>query len=359
MSLNRILHRIPLRGNFEDVLFWGVLFFSFLAALASTIFTSVENLGTLAVVYTAIITLYFVVLGSFVYLTRKTELGYVIMVLGLNSFIIPPMFFICGAFDSGMPFYCLASIFLTSLLARLKIRIVMMVYSILVYGFIFVFDFLHPDISPSLKPFDMVLDRTVSFVFMAFLIFVVVSYLLRAYRRERDEKDALISRLDFLSTHDPLTGLFNRRSFVEIIRNKVLANPTGFYLLMFDIDHFKILNDRFGHLFGDQVLRNLGKLARETFSTDGEMAVRYGGEEFILLIRGDCYENAMLKAERFREAVIGLKFTDNPEVCVHISGGFVDCSDVGLKNHDKLLSTVDELLYVAKNNGRDQIVGRK
>ena len=84
MEINRILKKIPLRGSFENVLFWDVLFFCFLAAIASTVFTAIEGLGALAITYTA-------------------------MSFAINTFIVPPMFFICGAFDSGTPFTTLLS----------------------------------------------------------------------------------------------------------------------------------------------------------------------------------------------------------------------------------------------------------
>lgn len=359
MKTKDFLKKLPLRGSFENVLFWGVLFFCFLAAIASTIFTAIEDLGALAVIYTAFITLYFVFLGVFAYFTGKTEAGYTAMSFGINTLILPPMFFICGAFDSGMPFYCITSVLITSLITKFRTRCIMMVYSMVLYMVIFFVDYFHPEISPDLEPLDTIVDQAGSFIFMAFLIFTTVSYLLKAYNRERKVKDELISKLDFLSSHDPLTGLFNRRCFVDRIRNSVLKNPAGYYLLMFDVDFFKRVNDNFGHIFGDQVLESIGKLAQATCSTEGEMAVRYGGEEFILLIRDESYDKAMVKAEQFRYKVSCLKFDDQPNVHIHISGGFVDCANPEFNNHDKLLTAVDERLYMAKTNGRDQIVGKK
>lgn len=359
MEIKKIFEKIPLRGSFENVLFWGVLFFCFLAAIASTIFTAIEGLGGLAIAYTALISLYFVILGVVAFATGKNQACYTAMSFAINTFIVPPMFFICGAFDSGMPFYCLTSVLVTSLITNFKTRAAMLIYSVFLNVGIFFYDWFHPDMSPALEPIDGIVDQAVSFVFMALLMFTIISYLLKAYSRERHDKDEVIAKLDFLSSHDPLTGLYNRRSFIEIARDKVLVSPAGYYLLMFDVDFFKRINDNYSHLFGDQVLESIGRLAQNTCSGEGEMAVRYGGEEFILLFRAENYNKAMVRAEQFRNNVSALHFEEQPNVHVNISGGFVDCYNPEFTNYDKMLTTVDERLYTAKRNGRNQIVGKK
>lgn len=359
MDIQKFIKRIPLRGSFENVLFWGVLFFCFLAAIASTIFTAIEGLDALAIVYTAFISLYFVILGLVAFITRKNQACYIAMSFAINTFIVPPMFFICGAFDSGMPFYCLTSVLVTSLISNFKTRTAMLIYSIILDTTIFFYDWFHPDMSPDLEPLDTIVDQAVSFVFMALLMFTIVSYLLKAYNRERRDKDKVISELNFLSTHDPLTGLYNRRILIERIREKVLVSPANFYLLMFDLDFFKRINDTYGHLFGDNVLKSVGLLARESCCEEGEMAVRYGGEEFILLFQASDYDKALARAEQFREKISTLTFTEQPDVRIHISGGFVDCYNPEFNNYDKLLTAADKRLYVAKTGGRNQIVGKK
>lgn len=351
------LKKIPLRGTFETVLFWGVLFFCFLAATVSTIFTAVENLGTLAIIYTALISLYFVLLGIFAFATRRLQSCYTAMCFVINTFILPPMFFICGAFDSGMPFYCLTSVLVTSLIFNFKSRCIMAAYSLAIYVAIFYYDWLHPEISPDLKPFETIIDMSVSFAFMTILIFTIVSYLLKAYHRERNEKDKLITKLNFLSTHDPLTGLYNRRAFIEYMKNEILERPANYYLFMFDVDFFKRVNDTYGHSFGDKVLTAIGNLAQNSCSAEGEIAVRYGGEEFILLLQGESYSNVMAKAEQFSNKVSAIKFEELPNFHIHISGGFIECYNPEYTNYDKLLTMVDKRLYTAKSNGRNQIVG--
>ncbi|SHL12615.1 diguanylate cyclase (GGDEF) domain-containing protein [Fibrobacter sp. UWH5] len=344
--------------TFESVTFWGVLFFCFMASIASAIFTAMEDLGKVAAIYTAFITFYFVILAIVAQMTKKHQACYSAMCFALNTLILPPMFFICGGLNSGMPFYCITSLLITSLISNFRTRVIMAIYSLILYTSILFYDWYNPELSPPLEPFDTILDQVVSFVFMALLIFTTVSYLLKAYHLERQKKDEVIAKLDYLSTHDPLTGLFNRRIFIERIRNQVLSSPAGYYLLMFDIDYFKQINDTYGHLFGDQVLESIGQLAKNICNREGEMAVRYGGEEFILLICEDNYTSAMAKAEDFRKRVSAIKFEDQPNVSINISGGFIDCYNPNFSNYDKILTVVDERLYTAKSNGRNQIIGK-
>jgi len=343
---------------FESVLFWGVLFFCFMAAFASAIFTAMEDLGKVAAIYTAFITFYFVILAVVAHMTKKHQACYTAMCFGINTLILPPMFFICGGLNSGMPFYCLTSLLISSLISKFKARTGMLVYSVVLYTSILWIDWYFPDLSPEFESFDIILDKAVSFVFMSLTIFTTVSYLLKAYHWERRKKDEIIAKLDYLSTHDPLTGLFNRRIFIERIRNQVLGNPKGYYLLMFDIDYFKQVNDSYGHLFGDQVLEAIGHLAKDVCVNEGEMAVRYGGEEFILLLRANNYNEAMVKVDDFRQKVSALKFENMPNASINISGGFIDCDNPNFNNYDKILTVVDERLYTAKTNGRNQIIGK-
>jgi len=353
-NIRKVLHQ----ESFECVLFWGILFFCFMAAFASAIFTAMEDLGKIAALYTAFITFYFVILAVIAQMTKKHQACYTAMCFAINTLILPPMFFICGGLNSGMPFYCLTSLLISSLISNFRARIGMLIYSVILYTSILWIDWLYPELSPELESFDIILDKAVSFVFMSLTIFTTVSYLLKTYHWERKKKDEIIEKLDFLSTHDSLTGLYNRRIFIERIRNQVLASPSGHYLLMFDIDYFKQVNDTHGHLFGDQVLQAVARIAEKSCSKDGEMAVRYGGEEFILLLHEESYSAAMTRAEAFRNDVAELRFDEKPNVSIHISGGFIDCSNPDLTNYDKILTIVDERLYTAKTSGRNQIIGK-
>lgn len=161
-------------------------------------------------------------------------------------------------------------------------------------------------------------------------------------------------KLEELATRDPLTGLFNRRYFFEqlyreISRSKRYDDPVS--LVMFDIDHFKKINDDHGHTVGDRVLQFLSDLMQESFR-ELDVLCRYGGEEFVVLMPNTDYDNARAAAERFRALIESSEFPEGPPVT--ISGGV---GQYGYGTADDFISAVDALLYQSKENGRNRITG--
>jgi two-component system, cell cycle response regulator len=165
-----------------------------------------------------------------------------------------------------------------------------------------------------------------------------------------------------LALTDELTGLYNRR-YVFAHLNELLArmpeNGTETAVMLFDIDHFKLVNDRHGHPAGDEVLRELAKRAmRQVRSVD--LVGRLGGEEFIVVMPETNLAGAAIVAERVRAAVAEALFVladDGTAVAVTISIG-VAVTGRGDEKLESLLKRADEALYAAKNAGRNQVVAQ-
>lgn len=157
---------------------------------------------------------------------------------------------------------------------------------------------------------------------------------------------------------DALTGLHNRAWFEEVFPKQLeLCERTGQHatLLMVDIDHFKKVNDQYGHTCGDEVLRHMGSLLQRNLrSTD--LCARYGGEEMIVLMPGTEILQAQLTADRLRESIAStpLNLQDGRELTVTVSGGIAQWQP-GTALHD-LIRSADQALYKAKDGGRNQIV---
>ncbi|GAA0810252.1 diguanylate cyclase [Spirilliplanes yamanashiensis] len=171
------------------------------------------------------------------------------------------------------------------------------------------------------------------------------------------ENATLFDQVRALATTDPLTGVANRRHFFELAGREVAAaHRTGRRLaaLMIDIDHFKQVNDTYGHQAGDDVIRGVVERLRAGHR-EADILARYGGEEFVLLLP-DVGDGAPELAERLRAAVAAgpVETRDGP-VPVTISVG---CAHLGPADHepDRLLGRADESLYRAKQAGRDRVV---
>jgi diguanylate cyclase (GGDEF)-like protein len=155
---------------------------------------------------------------------------------------------------------------------------------------------------------------------------------------------------------DPLTGLLNRRGFMERAELLIARNARGgtrVSLLMFDLDHFKSINDRYGHAVGDAALRVFSETIQYTMR-DGDVIGRLGGEEFAALVAGSVDE-AAIAAERVRAAFAadGAVISDH-HMGATVSIGAADCLATGC-NIGRLLSRSDAALYASKQSGRNRV----
>lgn len=159
---------------------------------------------------------------------------------------------------------------------------------------------------------------------------------------------------------DFLTGVFNRKSFERLIDEQMLLakeNDTDLCLLMIDVDHFKIFNDKFGHLLGDEVLKIVARTLTDTLK-GRDVVARFGGEEFIVFLPETPIEGAMRVAEMIRSGIAdkGLKRRDTGETFGSIT---VSIGVSRFRNEDDTLLTLikraDDALYSAKHNGRNRV----
>jgi len=162
------------------------------------------------------------------------------------------------------------------------------------------------------------------------------------------------------ATHDALTGLYNRHAFNEHVRRLVRhgqREKLPFALLAIDVDHFKQVNDHWGHEAGDQVLRRVAEAIGHSARRPLDMAARLGGEEFAVLLENAGPEDAWAKAELLRLHVADMRLPHPSGRHVSISVG-VACGQMGpdapLKD---LLERADRALYEAKGAGRNRVIG--
>lgn len=167
------------------------------------------------------------------------------------------------------------------------------------------------------------------------------------------------SQLQKLAANDPLTGLYNRRfglnrlseEYSRAIRSQL---PLG--VLMFDIDHFKKVNDTYGHTVGDRVLVNIAKIATMA-GRKGDFVIRYGGEEFIMILPGAGKEDLMFIGERLRHMVEeSVVQVGTNQIKVTISIGLVSYPVYGVESEYDLTEAADQALYNAKERGRNMVV---
>lgn len=160
------------------------------------------------------------------------------------------------------------------------------------------------------------------------------------------------------ATRDQLTGMFNRRYCFDRLREEFsFAQRHGqpLAVVMFDVDHFKQVNDTYGHAAGDAVLQRIGKVVMDLVRNE-DVVCRYGGEEFVCILRGLTLDQGELFADRVRRAIESQTvISAEHQLQVTVSLGVASLDGVNFTSPEELVNEADAYLYVAKEGGRNQV----
>jgi len=184
---------------------------------------------------------------------------------------------------------------------------------------------------------------------------VMVRFRIRDLREELQRAN---EKLLELSLHDDLTGLFNMRNIykkIEVELKRAKRNESQISCLMIDMDHFKSVNDGHDHLFGSFVLKEMGAIIQKAIR-ENDIAARYGGDEFLIVLTHTNEDGTRAFAERLREKVRGYVFQDNKDkIQLTLSIGFaLSQTDHDISARD-LVRLADHALYKAKESGRNRV----
>ncbi|MDM7461620.1 MAG: GGDEF domain-containing protein [bacterium] len=183
----------------------------------------------------------------------------------------------------------------------------------------------------------------------------IVSVVDVTYRVEYENQlKQLNQQLQNLAITDGLTGLHNHRAFQDYLEEQfqtAMHKKQPLSLILMDVDHFKQYNDTYGHQAGDEVLRRVAQILKQSVR-DGDFVARYGGEEFAVVLPRTDAENAVQVAERLREAIASAEWTLRP-----ITGSFgVASIRPDMETRREIIESADQALYEAKRGGRNRVV---
>ena len=161
------------------------------------------------------------------------------------------------------------------------------------------------------------------------------------------------AQIQHMSLFDPLTNIYNRRSLAQRLNFMQVENQ-DYALILLDLDHFKHINDHYGHDIGDMVLIKVAQLFN-LHLRDGDMAGRYGGEEFLLILQNKTQRQAVLIAEQFRQYIEQEPIPLDLYHEIYITASFGVAISEENVNKEMVLKHADQALYLAKNKGRNQV----
>lgn len=287
--------------------------------------------------------------------TKNTRLFGFLAISVTSLVFFPLMFFANDGLDGGMPYYFLISIICIAIALKGKTRIFLFIINLTEnVALCFLFRKM-PRVFLPMSYKSSFVDKTASLIICSLVLFFFAYIVTRQNHIDREKIQTLSKLYEKQANTDELTTLYNRRYFNHFLKLAILTlGDTGkLHVAMFDIDDFKKVNDKYGHPFGDQILKKFANVLIAVSDDNGCTACRYGGEEFILLIPKKDKSEALNIVELVLEYTRrNIHITD--EKCITVSAGFITCTEE--MEFDVLLQAVDKNLYTAKCTGKNKVV---
>ncbi len=229
------------------------------------------------------------------------------------------------------------------------------------YIIIMIYGYIHPElVIPYPDAMSGLIDLCASVIAVSIVMSIIAGTTFSSYNKERDHVISLMDELEYknkelelLAIKDQLTDVFNRRHFSKVLEEELMLaeqEQKSFYLLMIDIDYFKKINDTYGHLYGDEILKLVANCIKDSIRNHDVLA-RFGGEEFIVLLSKAENADGYQLAERIREKVSQIEYRNERQVTVSIG---ITKYMKGDRTVD-IIKRADDLLYAAKENGRNRV----
>lgn|GEM_PF-687999 len=316
---------------------------------------------TILIIFVSAFFLIIYILGN---VTKRYNLFIIICTYTFNLIFLPALYFVDGGIEYGAWLYFIPGLLLSVLFIRGPAFIITIIVQPLYYFGLFAISYFFPKY---VNDIDQIFETStfwsspqramiVNFIIIAISIGMLLKSLLVSYIDERTTALSLVKKLETLSLKDPLTSTYNRRYLFSYLESAIKSSEDEHIplcIIMYDIDNFKLLNDTYGHVVGDEVLRAVSKILVDN-CREYDIVARYGGEEFIIVFPGAKESVAFERADKIRSQIEANYFSPTISKPVTISGG-VACYESEM-SVSRLIDIADSNMYIAKATGRNKIV---
>lgn len=297
------------------------------------------------------------------FMVKGENTRYVNAILLYAAYIyFPYIYFITGGYNGTMPMYFIGVLVFMTLIFPERWRIVGIILTLFFYGGLFVFACRFPEFCiPHVDEVSRVTDFCVSLLFSGTVTSLATASIVKIYKREHNNVKELLIKLQGkneellnLSIRDPLINCYNRRYLMEYLGDEIRThaeNDLPMCVLMLDLDHFKVINDTYGHTVGDEILKLTAETIRHNLRQHDVLA-RYGGEEFTAVLPTCERENGIMIAERIRKSIEGIVYRRDIRFTISIGVAVLKQGS----SPESILADSDQNLYIAKHNGRNLVV---
>ncbi|MBO4446460.1 MAG: GGDEF domain-containing protein [Clostridia bacterium] len=283
---------------------------------------------------------------------------YIIYCIVTGCVYVPVLYIYGGGLQSGVPLFFILAGIATILLLDNWLMFLVLIANIASAFITYQIDqknYLADEYLPAAT--HTYLDIALSVIIVGWAAGMFLKTLTKGFEEKEAKVNELYNKLEDAATKDPLSGAYNRRFLMDYLNKCIQQVEDGdmktFSIIMFDIDHFKRINDTYGHLAGDDCIRNLSLIIQNT-TRKTDITTRYGGEEFICVLPTAEDTPAFRRAEQIRVAVENTQLSEDIDKTITVSGG-VMMYKPGM-TPEELIESADHNLYLAKESGRNQIV---
>jgi diguanylate cyclase (GGDEF)-like protein len=343
---------LPFNYRIYMIFFFECLVISFFSATTNTLL----NKGAFGVAFQWIFIIFCLVV---LFIPTKARMSIVKPLLVFVAFVyIPFLFFQTAGYEGTAGLFSLLATFLLTIVFSGKTRIALVISSLALLVAACAIQYMYPRIVvPHESRQAAFLDYIVALTLAVSGIGILGTYIKNVFEDEQARIHSLLKneehankKLENMTNRDALTGAYNRRFLTRFLESE-LGDGKNLCIIMLDIDHFKKINDTWGHMFGDEVLVRFASTVQENLRKSDVLA-RMGGEEFVVALGEMELPKAEEVAERIRKSVGEIRFQNGAHITVSI--GLVQAK-AGEKM-DLILSRADKCLYKAKNSGRNRVV---
>ena len=288
------------------------------------------------------------------YRTKKWFIPSVLVVVHAAFVLFPILWFSSGGAVGSTTPYLIMSGLIAVILYRGKLRNFFLIFIPLLFSTFIFLEMLYPDIIvPYQNRVTHYIDLIIGLVISFSMTGILAAIVLTRYRKANLQTEELAKKLGEISITDPLTGIYNRRMLTSCLdeeMRKCYENDQPLTICLIDIDHFKRVNDVYGHLCGDRVLVELARVL-SSFMGDNDILGRYGGEEFLVISKNQTLHTTLNTVEQFHRAVREHSWGEVPELTIScgVSGYTKGIS------YSEFVGAADKFLYEAKETGRNKI----
>ncbi len=325
----------------------GILF-----SLISTVVNLMLDLGAIPVLSTTLTTVIALLFVYQVYKTERYSYYSTIILLILTLIIYPVSWITSGGSQGTIPFFFIFNFIIIAVMLKRRRIIPMILLNLCSFWGLYAYEYFNADsITYYNSDLKRMIDSGIFLTIISLSLFFVMYWIMKEYNKKIGKLNETREQLSLLSLTDTLSGLYNRRHVMVVLKKERLSGNL-LSLIMIDIDHFKNVNDTYGHNIGDEVITRIGQTLK-TNLRGSDVISRIGGEEFLVVLRNDDQEIALRIAEKLRSLVEDLKWKNIQGVITISAGVYVSNSQDSVYD---MLEKVDMGLYQAKNNGRNQVV---